>query len=296
MITKIITHKGCPDGIASAYILHQKFPNAEIQFVQHDTPEYKNIKPQPGLLFCDFSPEKNRAQEFLDAKTIVLDHHKTAQPIVELFAKEGLGIFGDEKTNPGMSGAMLAYHFINQLDNSWHGQEDTNLETIARLIGIRDTWVRNSPDWQEACELSSALIFYPFDYILSLSPQNLLNEAKTIGKILYNQKINYAKEAIKNSYRFQTETGYNVVVVSGTSVTSDVSDISDTDIVVGFNYFCVEETQKIILSFRSKSDFDVSKLVSKMGGGGHTKAAGCTLELNERSLQPYILIEEIFAI
>lgn len=300
-IKKIITHKNCPDGQASAYILYQVFNDAEFLFVNHNTKEYNNIAAEPGLLFCDISPPKERVKEFLQVKSIVLDHHATAKPIVDLFVEAGLGKFGDEKKNPGISGAMLAYMFIKQnglADIFTAGdlsfEDIDNLKNIARLIGIRDTWQRTSPDWEEACSISSAMLFFPFENITKEFPEQLFKKLSTIGNILYNNKITKAKEELKNSILYINNKGLKARIISGNSLSSDVSDLdNEADIIVSFQYKVIDQIPNMILSLRSRSNFNVDKLAISLGGGGHTKAAGATLILEDNSLQPYTVIKNI---
>lgn len=129
-IKTIVVHDNCPDGLASAILLHDVLYDAEIKFVQYGTDAYKALTPAPGVLYCDFSPpirtkkvvadgaetyvidEEDRAklQEFVAAGTLVLDHHKTAKPIVEAFGDNGR--FGDEVSEPGVCGALLAYRHV----------------------------------------------------------------------------------------------------------------------------------------------------------------------------------------
>lgn len=51
---------------------------------------------------------------------------------------------------------------------------------------------------------------------------------------------------------------------------------------------------KIKVSFRSKAEFDVAMIAKRFGGGGHARAAGCTIELplNEAKRQVLEAVEE----
>ena len=45
-----------------------------------------------------------------------------------------------------------------------------------------------------------------------------------------------------------------------------------------FGFVMIEEEENILkISFRSKKDFDVSKVAEGLGGGGHKSAAGATI-------------------
>jgi phosphoesterase RecJ-like protein len=43
-------------------------------------------------------------------------------------------------------------------------------------------------------------------------------------------------------------------------------------------FFVELKNGKTKVSFRSKNEFDVSKVASNLGGGGHQRAAGCTIK------------------
>jgi hypothetical protein len=123
-VRKLIVHGPCADGRASALILRDALPEREILHVQYSTPEHKALVPEPGVLFCDFSPWVERvegqmtaagrelAQRWVDAGAIVLDHHTGTADLVAMFGERG--VFADVKTGPGVSGAMLAFREVWQ--------------------------------------------------------------------------------------------------------------------------------------------------------------------------------------
>ena len=103
----------CPDGRASAIILHDAFPAAKVVFLTHDTQEYLELPAEPDQVWCDIVPPHARASEFVAAGAWVLDHHKGAKDIVAMFGERG--VFADEKERPGVSGAMLAWEFVMRM-------------------------------------------------------------------------------------------------------------------------------------------------------------------------------------
>lgn len=109
-IKTVVSHENCADGLASAMIIKDVLPDAKVLFFQYGSPDLAALPAEAGMIFCDFSPPANRAQEFVDAGAIVLDHHKTAKDVVALFG--ALGVYADEKADPGVSGAVLAYREV----------------------------------------------------------------------------------------------------------------------------------------------------------------------------------------
>ena len=300
-IRQIVCHRNaesaCPDGVASALLLREALPTAEVRFVHHG--ELVSLEARPGMLFCDIAPPLERAAEFLKAGAVVLDHHRTAKEVVSLFVANGQGAFADEAEEPGVSGALLAHRHVYEPMLCLLGKRSAedrpyafSARRFAELAGVRDTWQRKSRDWEEACSQAEALTFYPwamwprgaFD-----ASQTLFRQMLDIGDVLRQQRLERSRSAILNGHRFTTLKGTRVLVVS----TLDTSDIAEAvgaaaDLVVGFGY----RRGEIVLSTRSPASFDCAAFCRANGGGGHTRAAGCHVELSGDDPQPYVYVEK----
>lgn len=281
-VKTLICHKDCADGMASAMILRSALPDAEVVFMQYNTPEFSALKAAEGQLWCDFSPPADRYMEFVEAGAIVLDHHKSAKTIVAAFGEDG--VFADEKEDPGVSGALLAYrHVWEPLSETWnwsHGSRPKReyvriIERLAVLAGIRDTWQRQSPDWTQACAQAEALRFWPaeewieedvwgWEKMIAIGPTLLARHAAKVEKV------------VKSGYRFTSHGGKRVIVFQGVSATSDAAEKlkDEVDLVVGFLYLNDSEGLQVTYSMRSQTGFDCAKMAKEHGGGGHTGAAG----------------------
>jgi len=307
-VKKIVTHENCPDGTASAILLHNVLPQAEVVFMQYQTEAHKALEPEPGMLFADFSPHENRVKDFVAAGALVLDHHKFAKPIVDAFEQNG--IFADEKEEPGVCGAVLAFrHVWEPLTRAGRDPNDSELEglvhraeTFATLAGVRDTWQNKHHDWRKACIQAEMLRFYPPDNWLSMySPfryenQSWWAERMELGKLLVEKHERSVKKSIEKSYRFTSAKGTRVVVLNSLHVTSDAAEVLDTeaDLVVGFSFEIDNGTMKAIYSTRSRGDFDCGAFCKAHGGGGHTKAAGFNVPFEIDGLEnPYAAFKRI---
>jgi hypothetical protein len=279
-VSTIISHADCPDGIASAMILHAALPRARVVFVEHNTPEHTNLPAAPRLLFCDIIPPPARSAEFVDAGAFVLDHHKGVEDIVRAFGERGH--FADEKTEPGVSGALLAYRHV------WlplRGQ-DANVDRFASLAGIRDTWQTSSPDWDEACAQAAALTFYGYER-LAESPTLGPNELE-VGRLLLAKKLQTAR-SIAASKCFKLD-GRVAMFNDRDRALSDVAhfvlqDDPEVEIVCGFHYKVVSDGRMLLVcSLRSRAgEVDVAAIARINGGGGHTSAAGFSVEVDGRA-------------
>lgn len=319
-VKKIVSHENCPDGTASAILLHDVLPNAEIVFMQYQTTAQKELNPEPGMLFADFSPHESRFREFVEAGSLVLDHHKTAAPIVEAFGQNG--VFGNEVDEPGVCGAVLAYRHVwlpmkeaqlqqTRFDSVMDDENGKKTEfegltsraaAFATLAGVRDTWQNKSPDWRKACIQAEMLRFYPAENWLSVfNPFRYENnpfwaERTKLGQLVVEKHEIAVKKSIEKAFRFTTAKGTRVIMLSNTHTTSDAAEAigSEADLVVGFGFEVEGGTPKVFFSTRSRGEFDCGTFCKSLGGGGHTKAAGFNRPLSIGvSLEPYSFLKNI---
>lgn len=316
-VKKIVTHanspgKLCPDGVASAIILRDVLPDAEIVFATYDD---RSFAAEPHMLFCDFTPPRERAREFVEEGAFVLDHHEKQRDIVEFFGDRG--IYSGE---PGVSGAVLAFEHVwsplvrtsvrnysNEIVGWTQIPESTrtNAKRFAELAGIRDTWQKQDPRWGFACDRAEALSFWPFEDLLFEDPFGhdayALDHKLAVGRTLFEKRIAKAKASADEAYRFEGWIGVRAVRVAviSTTDTSDAAEILDADVVVGFRYMFKNGMPRIVWSFRSKGDVDVGAIAKALGGGGHKNAAGVTVEVGSplgRAHDPYTEAQKLFGV
>lgn len=295
-VRTIITHDECPDGVASAVLLHDALPGAAVEFMQHGTDAHRNIAPRAGLLFCDFSPLPDRAADFARAGTIVLDHHRTAKEVVRAMGDRG--VFGDERADPGVSGAVLAHRHV------WvtiHGDSPLRqfAEHFASVAGVRDTWQTNSHLWTEGRAQAELLLAFPQAWWLERSFSHIASswtdKLAPLGDALVAKQDDRVRRAVADGHRF-VAGGTSVFVISGTSLTSDAMRLlgAKADVLAGFDFSEERARPKMHVSLRSEGTFDCAAFALRHGGGGHTHAAGFTVTLEPGAPQPYTLIERIF--
>lgn len=306
-VKKIVVHDACPDGIASALILKDALPDAEVVWQQYSTPAHRAFEPEPGVLFADFSPFVDRdksgkmtnlyqAQAWVGAGAIVLDHHKGTQDLVEMFGDNGA--FGDEKLNPGMSGAVLAFDHVWTPLRGGHVMrpEYESVKAFAETAGVRDTWQKNDPRWRESCAQAAALMFWPREILLK---EGLLNIASRlqIGETLLRRDEEADKRTLAGAHRFEVSAErLRVVCFEMGENSRPVSDISErlgaeADLVIGWHYEVQDGSPVLRLSSRSRGVFDCAKLAKAHGGNGHTNAAGFRLSGHAITTNPYTTVE-----
>jgi len=258
-VKRLITHANCPDGIASALIIKDALPDVEVLFVKHGTKEHRELRPDVPTLFCDFTPwtdVKKDAQwlMWIDAGTIVLDHHPTQRDVTTAFVEAGLGAYGEN--DRGECGAWLAYEHVWRPIKLGHGpfnphDDGESVKRFAELAGVRDTWKKDDPRWQAACEQAEMLMFWGFDE-LSLDAISC-GIWHRIGPHLFKKKLEHARTAIDESHRFQTTKGTRVLMFQGVTPTSDAAELLEQEPSIGFGSGCDPR-----LPFASRKDLEKS--------------------------------------
>lgn len=325
-ITHLITHAGCPDGQASAHIVKDALPDVKVSFMAYGSKEHRELEPAPGMIFCDFTPYVGDTSKYplnreegsvldcwVKAGAIVLDHHPTARDLVDHFSFKSLGFFGENEKNE--CGAWLAFQHVWLPLEKAKPVEQTKwsriaVEDFAKLAAIRDTWKKDSPDWQRACAQAAELMFWGERTSLG---DMLRAQIGTLGQHLLDKQLSAAQRSLEESHLIITGKGTEVWMFQGVSTTSDAAELaeksvektlheqvgpSQPDLVVGFHYKVDGGKLKLQFSTRSHTGFDCAAFAkSHPGGGGHKAAAGFTVEVSpELSANPYqvfrILLEE----
>lgn len=306
-VRRVVTHARCPDGYATAIVVREVLPQAALTFLAHGTPESRTLLAEPGLLFCDIAPPPARAAEFLEAGTLVLDHHESARSLVETFVAKEQGVFADAEREPGVSGAVLAYRHVYEALAPRDDERAAKVRAFAELAGIRDTFVKDDPRWRAACAQAEALFFFGEN---SLS-MRLFDDGSTdaarfeeMGKLLLAKRETAVQKAVNRSYRTGTERTRIAIVHDHETVSDAAELIGDAaDLVVAFHYAVKDvppspdapnarrQALLLELSLRSQGKVDCAAFAKKSGGGGHVRAAGCAVEPASRP--PHELIVEL---
>ncbi len=291
-VLKIVVHENgpgnaCPDGVAAALLLREALPHAQVVFRNYELLDV--LPPEPGVLFCDICPSPESAPAWFEAGAYVLDHHATRKDVVAKFGRRG--VYSDEA---GVSGAVLAYrHVFMPWIKSGGGFprvggfptqrqfKHERAEYFANLAGVRDTWRKTDERWREACEQAEALRFWPwYEWPLDPFGRDEVEFAAmlSVGRVLYAKSIEDAKRLAGDAKHVTTANGTRVAIIP-TTHTSDVAELVDADVLVGFKYRYEpsDDLLRLQLSFRSRTGYDVSALAKSLGGGGHRAAAGATL-------------------
>jgi len=295
----VIYHKSCPDGFCAAFIAHQRFPEATLLPRDHGLePPYEEVTGK-DVLVVDFSwrtREQNIKMAELAKSFRILDHHKTAQAVLE-----GLDFATFDMQR---SGAGLTWDYLYGKDSPDEGRfEDGACIGCSRrprpwyvdYVEDRDLWNKKLPNTDEA---NAYIMTLPFD-IESWEglAKTSLETAISNGRGALAHVEHYVREGRKQAQlgtliftpgRNPEEAGepghiYHVRIVN--ALYMNISELAgalaqEPGIDIGIGYF--ERGDGVMqFSLRSRSDVDVSAIASSLGGGGHKNAAGFQLPLRE---------------
>jgi hypothetical protein len=288
----IIYHKSCPDGWCAAFIAHKRYPEAQLLARDHGLePPYEEVTGK-DVLVVDFSwrtREQNIKMAQLAKSFRILDHHKTAQAVLE-----GLdfAIFDMNR-----SGAGLAWDYLFGKDKL---VGNIPIGTVPRpwwvdYVEDRDLWNKKLLSTDEA---NAYIMTLPFELeAWEKLARTSLETAISNGRGALAHVEHYVREGRKQAQlgilvftpgRRPEEPGelghiYHIKIVN--ALYMNISELAgalaqEPGIDIGIGYF--ERGDGIMqFSLRSRSDVDVSAIASSLGGGGHKNAAGFQLPLTQ---------------
>jgi uncharacterized protein len=283
----IITHAKCPDGWCAAFIAKKRYPEAEIMPLDHGSPVPFDAVRGKNVLVVDFSwpNRQDNIELHRIAKSFhIYDHHKTAQEKLE-----GLDFVTFDMKR---SGAGLAWDYLISSYPSVYNP-------LALDIKVPRPWyVSYTEDrdlWNWALPGSKAVNAYLMSLPQTIEAWSALDilkveYAEQIGVGILRHVDRYVQEAAAEAQLGQWYMSgapeypscfeyYTAAVVNAPYMNcSEVGHVLAQKADVGMTWFERADGQ-IQFSLRSVGDIDVSRIVKKFGGGGHTHAAGFRMPL-----------------
>lgn len=206
-----------------------------------------------------------RADKFAEGRvSICVDHHATTEPFCQYnYIDPGAAATGE-----------LIYKLIKAM-----GQEiDKEIgEALFAAITTDTGNFQYSNTTKESHEIVAALYDAGID---SNAVSVEIYETVRVEKLLIKKKILDTLELLADgrlamayvSQKMLAETGALMEETEG--MVSELRSIDKVEVAV---FLKEEEGGTVYISFRSKHAADVAEVAARLGGGGHKKAAGCTL-------------------
>jgi uncharacterized protein len=261
-VTMVIYHANCNDGFGAAYGAWKSLGN-RVKFVacQHGSPP-PSVKGHK-VAILDFSFDNPTTKKLIEEADglIIIDHHKSA--MVELHD------ISNTRFDMTKSGAMLAWEYFHP------GKEAPK---FIQYIQDRDLWKWELP---YSKEFSAAFDMVPWEFeeYEKFEDDSVFDDAVKRGSYILAYSKTVIKKVCDKASR-RVFGGKDVLVVNSSHWMSEIgaSLSKDCDFAMIWYYDHVERNYKC--SLRAFLDtIDVSEISKKFGGGGHKKAAGFVLPL-----------------
>lgn len=114
------------------------------------------------------------------------------------------------------------------------------------------------------------------------------SEIKIVGKALLNSEMHFDNRVIVTSITLEEMQAFHSSKGELGSIVNQIKNVENVKIAC----FLYEKGEKEVkASFRGEDGFNLAKLAEQFGGGGHVKAAGCTLETSLADAKQQVLAE-----
>lgn len=282
-MTLCIYHGNCADGFGAAWVVRHALGDTDGEDVEFHAGVYQNPPPDVtgrDVLLVDFSYKLPVLKKMGSAATslLILDHHKSAAEDLAEVPALGYGDYEQFKSSGGFaalfdmdrSGAGITWDYFNP------GKPRPQL---INHIEDRDLW-RFKLDGTR--EIQAALFSYPYDFeiwdmLMDSDPDELRHEGQAIER-KHHKDIAELLDVTRREMRI----GGHVVPVANLPYTlsSDAGHEMAKGNAFAACYWLTPES--VVFSLRSADDgLDVSEVAKAYGGGGHQRAAGFRISVDQ---------------
>jgi len=268
----IIYHKSDLDGIGSAAIFYQDYPEAEYIGLEHgkekDDFDLERLRDKT-VAIVDFSFDVMEGIKNICKELIWIDHHESAK-------KQNLKIWNDEKVKGLRSIEHSAIHLVWKYLNP-----EEEIPIIVNLIEDGDLWT-----WQykKASEpFTTAFMSIDPEYSSKKWTTLLLDDTDYLDELIEKGKgmIEVRMKRIKRLYKYGNDITWEGNKCRIINSTSDCSHLGQHCYDNGYDIGMIWKLigNEVVIGLRSNK-VDVSALAKKHGGGGHKFASGfsCTMQ------------------
>lgn len=254
----VIYHANCWDGFCAAWVARKKLREIDAVPAHYGT-EPPDVR-ERDVYILDFCYPLNALRLMAERarSLVVLDHHKTAQPVLD--AADVTHVFDLTK-----SGARLAWEWF------YPDIRDSRVPWLVDYTEDRDLW-RHGLVWTQ--EINAALRSYPLDFALwdalELKPcSDLVQEGTAIRRL--------ERQMVETHVRHAREiemSGHRVLAVNATVLFSEIAGELAKGRSFGACYFDRFDGKRQWSLRSDERGVDVSEVAKARGGGGHARAAG----------------------
>ena len=267
MTTHVIYHGNCYDGFGAAWAAWMALGDDATYIPANHGDSPPDLPEDADVVIVDFSYKRAVLEELSSRvrSLVILDHHKTAE--------DDLKGFPNTVFDMDHSGAYLSCVYFHP--------DDEVVPEFINYIEDRDLF---RFDLDHSREISAAISSHPFDFV---SWSNLfIRSIDKTGSRGFNSLVSEGESILRHQrqmvnricehYVIRNIGGYDVPVVNASLYFGEVAMAlveKHPDYPFAAYYFNRGDGKRQ-WGMRSKGSFDVSKVATSLGGGGHPNAAG----------------------
>lgn len=270
-----ISHKDCLDGLTSAWLVRRAFcaPTDKVVTALAHAGEPLPEFPRQWydlILVTDISFNLEE-MEYLatHGPVVVLDHHESAFRTLAGTPFAGY-------LSRAMSGALLTYNYLTDHDYRLVPEA----YDMASYVSDGDLWEFKMPD-SKAIQAFLRLRVRGLDDVgpTALSLGTRRGECRRVGETVLVVTARQVEDACRKASRVTMGGLEGVPCVNSTVLRSEVGNALAQRSPHGFGVVWWQERGKVLLSFRAiDSSGKCLKIAEELGGGGHLRACGASLD------------------
>jgi hypothetical protein len=304
MKTFIFYHQKCFDGMASLWILQQRFPEAEVRAIWASG-ECPDEVAGATVILADvcFNEVGLRKALLLAEKVIILDHHQTTLDVLtRVTAAEVLSPKLELYIDSKLAGCQIAWKYVN---GSLEG-----MSPILQCIAENDIWAHSTPFCKEIMcviyrmeekEFFEALAEREVEHLI-LTGVGMKERFDAKVQEAYDQaypaKVSVTLEdGILHEYRVWVTVPRDCRVVSEVGHQLSLRPIPDVDGEEVTPDFAVvyNRISRRALMRAVKEEIELGRIAEKLGvtGGGHHLAAACTMAVGTKMSEVFVPLKEL---
>jgi oligoribonuclease NrnB/cAMP/cGMP phosphodiesterase (DHH superfamily) len=265
----ILFHALCSDGMCSAWVARKRYPNAEFRPMHYDSTVDLSELADRLVIVLDMSFPRAVVESVhgVAKQFVLLDHHASAE------SKLGdlpYCIFAKERSGAGLTWRTLF------AGSSWLGEPPA----LVQYVEDRDLWKFSLDRAREVAaaiqELPIGLPGEPLDFDAWDKAARLDIDSLALAGTHHLQTVGRLAAQIERQAQLSTLADIPCLVASSPVLVSEVGHLLAQRMPPMGVVYSQRADGTYTYSLRSTSDFDVSTVAAKFGGGGHRNAAGFT--------------------
>lgn len=265
----VLYHNNCMDGFGAAWVIWKKFGNsADYIGVNHMESPPKGLSGK-DIYFVDFCYSANEIKNIRKiAKSLtIIDHHISLKDVILSVSKHSYALHH--------SGSVLAWKYFHPTKN---------MPTILKYIEDVDLWkfkLQKTHELVAYLDMHLQFSFNHFDAMVrKFENKKTRNQYAHEGRIILQYQNVLIDDAVENSAELVKFCGYTVFSANAPFIHSEIGHVLAKKRGT-FSIVWSKKYGKIIVSLCSIGNFDVSKLATRYGGGGHKNASGFSFSANK---------------